>query len=1222
MLFFRSSFIKIVVGFLFSKNHFKGAVHFLFSKNYFQSVVHFLFSKNHFIRSIIFVGLLFVSFSLCISAVAKDSLNESVRTLLLVTSPHQQSEIEKLEISSCSASCVSFKTFSQGAEFQLVIDTSKSEPELSFTRDSRTLSLPSVSYLEELINSARLSHSSHVNHSSHVIHSSALPSDSTRVSSSSRISDSSPSNSDSFSIPSSTNNTRTLVHRWLVGHELHPYSASEFSLKPSQATALEASREALKEHRSEQGETSSLLNIAPTGSGKTLVLTQTLMEQIETSSENKKLFIVTADRVHLVDQLHSQIQKEHKEKRTINVVNWGTLNNKSWQGLAQLSQMAQEGEGTTVLVITSQSLKLRLSEFFTQTERRYKNLQESFVRSVGGIYIDEAHHLGAKETRKVILDLVARSKAFLYGATATPVHHEVNLRDFFKREHWTYLNTRDHLFERHGTDAVLEQLSIGIERGELTPFDELYVIGEQTFKDLEEERKNNNNNDRTNSSNSNNNTSSRTNDNKTNNSNNSTTTSTSNTSNNHDNSDTQKVDLSSVSISVFMQAESAYYVLNPAYYESLLRIISPILSANRKGFIVTATIAEAKRLTEFLNNSVSGIEFDVLHSQMEEQERREVLSRSVHSTGSHYIVSVRMLDEGINLPHLSAYIDLNFNVSIKQMIHRIGRVLRLYPNKLTSDVLFLIDYRDEEKARDALSILDQIKNISFRGGEIRNKETRRRGSGDSHLLYEGTGIRPMSRADLEEMREKLSDSILKRKFWQERYTLEQIPAAVARINASLPAEEKIRDKRTYKKYLKREDRDQRLPLLATVGYWYQKKHGHKRGLMDFIMGRESRSMSERLKEIPGLVSRINASLPEEEKIKDGPTYKKYLKREDRDPRLPPLTTVKNWYKQIHGTHRGLMNFILSESNLPTSYTLEQIPGAVARINEGLSEQEKIKNRKTYKNYLERENKDPRLPSFDAVSEWYKKKHGHTRGLMNFILSESNLPTSYTLEQIPGAVARINESLPEKEKIRNTPTYEEYLKREDRDKRLPPLATVVFRYTEKHGHRRGVMNFILSESNLPTNYTLEQIPEAVARINESLPVKEQISSVRAYEKYLKREDRDRRLPPLTTVGNWYKQIHGHTRGVMNFILSESNLPTSYTLEEIPSAVARINESLLEEEKIRDIPTYKEYLKREDRDRRLPPFTTVGSWYKQIHGHTRGVMNFIRSGSCQKGFSSSP
>ena len=1123
MLFFKSNFSKIVIGFLFSKNHFKGAVGFLFSKNGFTKTVIALF--------------LFVHLSLSVSVAAEDSLaenslSESVRTLLLATSPHQQSEIEKLEISSCSAACVSFKSShgefksSQGgSEFQLIIDTNKSEPELSFTRDSRTLSLPSVSYLEELINSARMSHSSHVNHSSHVIHSS------------SRMSHS------SF-IPSSIS---TWVHRWLVGHELHPYSASEFSLKPSQATALEASREALKEHRPGEGETSSLLNIAPTGSGKTLVLAQTLMEQIETYSENKKLFIVTADRVHLVDQLHSQIQGENKEKRTIKVVNWGTLNDKSWQGLAQLSQMAQEGEGATVLVITSQSLKLRLSEFFTQTEKKYKDIQESFVRSVGGIYIDEAHHLGARETRKEVLDLVARSEAFLYGATATPVHHEVNLRDFFKREHWTYLNTRDSLFERHGTDAVLEQLSIGIERGELTPFDELYVIGEQTFKDLEEERKNNNNNDRTTSTTTNNDTSNRTNDSSTttnnNTSNRTNDSSTNNTNNNtssrtndSNNNNTQKTDLSS--ISVFMQAESAYYVLNPAYYESLLRIIAPILSANKKGFIVTATIAEAKRLTQFLNNSVSGIEFDVLHSQMEEKERREVLNRSVHSTGSHYIVSVRILDEGINLPHLSAYIDLNFNVSIKQMIHRIGRVLRLYPNKLTSDVLFLIDYRDEEKARDALSILDQIKNISFRGGEIRNKETRRGVSGDSHLLYEGTGIRPMSRADLEEMREKLSDSILKRRFWQERYTLKEIPTAVARINEGLPESEKIKDTPIYNEYLKREDRDPRLPPLPTVARWYKKKHGHTRGVMDYILSESNLLKNYSYEEIPTAVARINASLPEEEKIKDGPTYNEYRKREDRDQRLPPLPTVVKWYEREHGHQRGVMDFILGRESKPRLYSLKEVPDVVRRINERLPEEEKIRDKRTYNEYFKREDRDQRLPSLPTVARWYENKYGGQQGVMDFILGREPKLKPYSLEEMPGAVKRINQSLPEEEKIKSDGTYKEYRKREDRDKRLPLLATVKYWYKREHGHTRGVMDYILSESNLLKNYSYEEIPTAVARINASLPESEKIRSDGTYKEYRKREDRDKRLPPFQTVADWYKKKHGHHRGMMNFIRSGS------------------------------------------------------------------------------------
>ena len=806
------------------------------------------------------------------------------------------------------------------------------------------------------------------------------------------------------------------------------------------------------------------------------------------------------------------------------------------------------------------------------------------------------HHLGANETRKIVMDLVEKSKAFLYGATATPVHHEVELRDFFKREHWTYLNTRDNLFERHGTDSILEQLAIGIERGELTPFNDLYVIGEQTFKDLQKNNRNGNsaNNDNSRSTNTD-----------------------ISTNNNKNNTEKEKLP------SVFIQAESAYYVLNPAHYENLLRmIIGPILSANKKGFIVTATIAEAERLTEFLNRSVTGIEFEVLHSQMEEEARRGVLRRSVNSQGSHYIVSVRVLDEGINLPHLSAYIDLNFNVSIKQMIHRIGRVLRLYPNKLTSDVLFLIDYRDESKARDALSILDKMKNISFRGGEKRGG---RGESGDSHLLYAGTGISPMSRQELEEMRDRLSDSI--RKFWQERYTLEEIPGAVARINKSLPEDEQIRSDRTYKEYLRRKDGDKRLPPIGTVGSWYAKKHGDKRGLMDFILGREPKPKVEHysLKEIPAAVARINKGLAESEQIRSDGTYKKYLRREDRDKRLPSLGTVGNWYAREYGDQRGLVDFILGREPKPKveHYSLKEIPAAVARINKSLPENEQIRSDGTYNEYLRRKDRDKRLSPLGTVGAWYEKKHGDKRGLMDFVLGRESIKY-YSLEEIPGAVSRINKSLPEDEQIRSQGTYNEYLRRKDGDKRLPLLTTVGYWYAKKHGDKRDLMDFVLGRESKPRveYYSLHEVPGAVARINKGLAESEQIRSEGTYNEYLKREDRDKRLPLLGTLGYWYAKKHGDKRGLMDFILGREPKVEYYSLEEIPRAVSRINKSLPENEQIKDGPTYKEYLRRKDGDKRLPLLTTVGYWYAKKHGDQRGLMDFIRSGTCPTSFSSSP
>ena len=54
-----------------------------------------------------------------------------------------------------------------------------------------------------------------------------------------------------------------------------------------------------------------------------------------------------------------------------------------------------------------------------------------------------------------------------------------------------------------------------------------------------------------------------------------------------------------------------------------------------------------------------GIIFETYHSGLSRKERSEVLNRS-KGKNPHYIVAVRALDEGVNLPHLSAYIDLNF----------------------------------------------------------------------------------------------------------------------------------------------------------------------------------------------------------------------------------------------------------------------------------------------------------------------------------------------------------------------------------------------------------------------------------------------------------------------------------------------------------------------------------------------------------------------------------
>ena len=72
------------------------------------------------------------------------------------------------------------------------------------------------------------------------------------------------------------------------------------------------------------------------------------------------------------------------------------------------------------------------------------------------------------------------------------------------------------------------------------------------------------------------------------------------------------------------------------------------------------------------------------------------------------------MDEGVNLPHLSAYIDLNPHISVKQIVHRIGRVLRPELNKLKADIFILSSYRNSEQVKELIDNVEQIRKAGER----------------------------------------------------------------------------------------------------------------------------------------------------------------------------------------------------------------------------------------------------------------------------------------------------------------------------------------------------------------------------------------------------------------------------------------------------------------------------------------------------------------------------
>ena len=628
---------------------------------------------------------------------------KKLKDRLLSIAQNKKELIQSLEIEMCGPRCLFFRS-QKGLEFQMKEDPSLTEPEVTIFPSSKILTIPSLKRLKD----------SFLDH--HLM-------------------------------------------RWLVGHEIHPYTGPSKIIQytKAQKTALTAFKKALSENAR------SFLHIGPTNAGKTLVLAQALKEKLQNHATGKISF-VTADQIHLVDQLFTAIQGELKEMN-VAIINWNDKPNKTFY---LEIEKAIHNRQATVFVITTQSLKSQLSFLW----RNKSEIHDQMVELTDAIYIDEAHHLGAYDTRLALLTLQRQSKALLYGTTATPVHHQINLRELFEREHWSYLNTKEgKLFEPHPPEKVIEQLSIGIERGEITPFEDLYIIGESKKFNITTEQP------------------------------------------------------------LFIPQKNGIRVLNPHHYNSLAGTLFPVFQSNKKGFIVTATIAEAHRLTDFLNESVEGARFEAYHSQMSLKERKRVLQNS-EEMSSHYIVAVKALDEGVNLPHLSAYIDLNINVSVKQMVHRIGRVLRLHPGKTGADILFLADYRNQEMAKDLLQLLDLVRASPFHKGIKYNRT-----SADSGLAI--PKALSLTRNELRALREELEQSA--KSFWgnkgYEKPPLDELTEVLKKHN--------LMSQDQWANFREKHSEFQRWPKkINKIAYPKWKGWRHLRGEIPIVKGKNKPSYEE------------------------------------------------------------------------------------------------------------------------------------------------------------------------------------------------------------------------------------------------------------------------------------------------------------------------------------------------------------------------------------------
>ena len=158
--------------------------------------------------------------------------------------------------------------------------------------------------------------------------------------------------------------------------------------------------------------------------------------------------------------------------------------------------------------------------------------------------------------------------------------------------------------------------------------------------------------------------------------------------------------------------ETGFTVLNPFYYTRLSEILYPILQRNKKGLITVSTVREARRLAKLLNWAFQKTRFSIYYDGLSAEEKREILWNFKRNPHPHYLVSVRDLNAEATLSHLTAYIDLDVNVSAQQQMSRFLSQKR--DNSSPADVLLLINYRNFSTREGFLNILKAKQSASLK----------------------------------------------------------------------------------------------------------------------------------------------------------------------------------------------------------------------------------------------------------------------------------------------------------------------------------------------------------------------------------------------------------------------------------------------------------------------------------------------------------------------------
>lgn len=137
-----------------------------------------------------------------------------------------------------------------------------------------------------------------------------------------------------------------------------------------------------------------------------------------------------------------------------------------------------------------------------------------------------------------------------------------------------------------------------------------------------------------------------------------------------------------------------------------LAALAPSL-ATKRTLVFTDTVEQAVRAAQLVNRA--GVRAETLHGELDER-RRKARLHAFRSGDTRVIVAPRVLDEGVDVPDADVAVVLSAFQTRRQMVQRLGRIVRLKPEgqPATCVVLYVATSREDPANGGYASFLAEV----------------------------------------------------------------------------------------------------------------------------------------------------------------------------------------------------------------------------------------------------------------------------------------------------------------------------------------------------------------------------------------------------------------------------------------------------------------------------------------------------------------------------------